>query len=650
MQAIRRGGADVVGVEEAQTHIPRLARALGWPYFSERLQVVSKYPLIDPPGADAHYLFVEVAPGQVVAIQNVHLPSNPYGPFRIKQGASRDEVLAIENRLRVPAIQITLDAAQPLLDAGIPTFLVGDFNTIGGESRRKVAKLDADTGEVVASWEADASSSVLTAAVSGDRLFLGGKFSSIEGEDRELLAAVDVDTGAVDPAIDVPFAVPVTGSEAVRDIDLTPDGTRLVAIGNFTRVGGQVRNQVAMLQIGGGGASVTPWSTDAYAPPCSGGFDSIMRSLDVAPDGSYFVIATTGAYQGGPPKLCDTIARWPIATSGGNVRPTWVAYTGGDTTYSTMTTGAAVYVGGHMRWLNNPYAGDRQGVGAIPREGIAALDPINGLPLSWNPGRSRGVGVFDFLSTPIHLWVASDTERLGDEHHERIGAFPVAGGRVVPQPDPYGLPAHLYAVRQDGSVHEHTFNGSSAGSGANVPGLSMAGTQGGFALAGRIYNGTSSGTFLTRTFDGSNDGPTQTIDLHGLQDPPSPARVIVGTSIPVPGFDDHLRTMTGSFWNDGWLYYTVAGKSHLYRRAFTTESRVVGTELFLADQGKTPVPYRRVRGMAFASGKVFWATPNGVLWSAPFVDGQPTGTRVKVGGPGIDGVDWASRALFVFPT
>jgi exonuclease III len=129
VQAIRRGGADVVGIEEAQTHIPRLARALGWPYFSERLQVVSKYPLIDPPGADGRYLFVEVAAGKVVALQNVHLPSNPYGPFRIKQGQSRDEVLAIENRLRVPAIQVTLDAAQPLLDAGIPTFLVGDFNT-----------------------------------------------------------------------------------------------------------------------------------------------------------------------------------------------------------------------------------------------------------------------------------------------------------------------------------------------------------------------------------------------------------------------------------------------------------------------------------------------------------------------------------------
>jgi endonuclease/exonuclease/phosphatase family metal-dependent hydrolase len=129
VQAIRRGGADVVGIEEAQTHIPRLARALGWPYFSERLQVVSKLPLIDPPGADGHYLYVEVAPGEVVALQNVHLPSNPYGPFRIKMGATRAEVLEIENRLRVPAIQTTLGASAALVADGVPVFLVGDFNT-----------------------------------------------------------------------------------------------------------------------------------------------------------------------------------------------------------------------------------------------------------------------------------------------------------------------------------------------------------------------------------------------------------------------------------------------------------------------------------------------------------------------------------------
>lgn len=128
LQAIRRGGADVVGIEEAQGHTARLARALGWPYYSVRLQILSKYPIIDPPGGDSVYVFIEVAPGQVVAIENVHLPSNPYGPFSVKQGYSRSDVVAKERELRLPAVRPSLHAAKSLVAQGIPVFLTGDFN------------------------------------------------------------------------------------------------------------------------------------------------------------------------------------------------------------------------------------------------------------------------------------------------------------------------------------------------------------------------------------------------------------------------------------------------------------------------------------------------------------------------------------------
>jgi len=128
VEAIRRSGADVVAIEEAQGHTQALRRALGWPYASGRLHILSKYPLIDPPDADGVYLFVQLAPGQVVAIENVHLPSNPYGPFEVKQGETKRSVLELERRLRLPAIQPYLQAAEGLGAQGIPVFLAGDFN------------------------------------------------------------------------------------------------------------------------------------------------------------------------------------------------------------------------------------------------------------------------------------------------------------------------------------------------------------------------------------------------------------------------------------------------------------------------------------------------------------------------------------------
>jgi endonuclease/exonuclease/phosphatase family metal-dependent hydrolase len=128
LEVIRRSDADVVGIEEAQGHTARLARGAGYPYFSPRLQLLSRFPIVDPPGGNGIYVFVEVEPGRVVAIENVHLPSNPYGPFRVKQGAARSQVVALERRLRLPAVRPSLRAATGLLERGIPVFLLGDFN------------------------------------------------------------------------------------------------------------------------------------------------------------------------------------------------------------------------------------------------------------------------------------------------------------------------------------------------------------------------------------------------------------------------------------------------------------------------------------------------------------------------------------------
>ena len=89
-------------------------------------------------------------------------------------------------------------------------------------------------------------------------------------------------------------------------------------------------------------------------------------------------------------------------------------------------TGAAVYVGGHQRWMDNPRGSESAGPGAVSRKGIAALDPKTGHALSWNPTRTRGEGVRALVATPNGLLVGSDTDQLGHEYHGRIGMFPTS--------------------------------------------------------------------------------------------------------------------------------------------------------------------------------------------------------------------------------
>jgi exonuclease III len=128
VEAIQAADADVVGLQEATGSEQRIADALGWPYVDLRMQVISKYPLLDPPGANGIYILVEPIPGQVIAIQNVHLPSSPYGPEAVRDGATLEEVMVLERETRLPAIQDHITAAKQLQARGIPVVLTGDFN------------------------------------------------------------------------------------------------------------------------------------------------------------------------------------------------------------------------------------------------------------------------------------------------------------------------------------------------------------------------------------------------------------------------------------------------------------------------------------------------------------------------------------------
>lgn len=128
-EAIRRSGADIVGLQEAGANAPRIATLLGWAHVDERHQVISRWPIAEPHDGLGHHVYVHVRPDAVVAVGNVHLPSDPYGPYELRDGASIDEVIELETRLRLRAFDRHVPAWDRVLDAGLPLVVTGDFNT-----------------------------------------------------------------------------------------------------------------------------------------------------------------------------------------------------------------------------------------------------------------------------------------------------------------------------------------------------------------------------------------------------------------------------------------------------------------------------------------------------------------------------------------
>lgn len=302
-------------------------------------------------------------------------------------------------------------------------YLGGDFVTAGRGSGRALARLRLADGSAVpgfAPWVAGGP--VRDLVVSGTKLYVGGDFSTAGGRPRDGLARLDATTGAADPAFSVTPGRPRSGGIKVYTLALA--GDRLAVGGNFGTLDGLSRPQLGLIDVGGRVAKVAPWRTAAYAPSCSPRFPDAVRDVAFSPEGDYFVVVATGGI-GGPQRLCDAAARFETRARGNAIQPTWVNHTGGDSLYAVAVTGAAVYVGGHQRWLNNPQGRDSAGPGAVERPGIGAIHPRTGKALRWNPTRERGVGVKAFLAHRGGLLVGSDTTRLGREYHARVGMFPL---------------------------------------------------------------------------------------------------------------------------------------------------------------------------------------------------------------------------------
>ena len=93
-EVIRAADAGIVGLQEAEGNTRRIAARWAGRTGATGHHVVSRYPLIDPPAARGEYVLAQVRPGEVFALANAHLTSDPYGPYEVRDGRSRQRAAA----------------------------------------------------------------------------------------------------------------------------------------------------------------------------------------------------------------------------------------------------------------------------------------------------------------------------------------------------------------------------------------------------------------------------------------------------------------------------------------------------------------------------------------------------------------------------
>jgi hypothetical protein len=351
-------------------------------------------------------------------------------------------------------------ATYAFAQVGDTMYAGGQFSSANGLPRHNILAFNATTG-VMTTFAPNVSGVVWGLAESPDgELYVGGTFSSINGVPRRGIAKIDLLTGAVDPTFvsplndsvyDVRYACgrlfvsgtfskrlevldPVTGRDTgylnlgisgsvgsnagpteVYRFAVDPTCTRLAGIGNFTTVSSQTRYRAFVVDLGDTSGSLDPWFYKPLTKSCASDVVDYLRGVDFSPDGTWFVIDGVGYVSKSGDlgqTVCDAAARFETSIPNPS-RPTWINYTGGDSLHSVAITGAAVYVGGHQRWLDNPHGTDSAGPGAVSRPGIGAIDPATGKALTWDPRRTRGIGAKVLYATPAGLWVGSDTRDGG---------------------------------------------------------------------------------------------------------------------------------------------------------------------------------------------------------------------------------------------
>lgn len=335
-------------------------------------------------------------------------------------------------------------------DDGSGLYVGGKFFKWDNAFPIRIARLDA-AGNLDTNFSASASAQVLDIEEVGDQLYFVGDFTNASGVAVTGIAKADAATGAIDASFTPQITNLQANSNLARSIEVAPDDSSIFIMHYGLVVDGQAREAVVKFDINGAGNPTMsgwniPWSAQADGRLCL----NSLRDMAISPDGSFIVIGGQGADF---PPNCDSVLRYETAGNS-TVNFTWSArmYS---SVFSLAVSDVAVYVGGHFcaaplngagpDGLTSDFTGraNRCEVNipndpmnpsvldpdnAVFRHQMAALNPATAQALPWDPGSNNLVGVFDLTLIDRGLLAGHDTDRFSEFLVGRSGFFDLEQG------------------------------------------------------------------------------------------------------------------------------------------------------------------------------------------------------------------------------
>ncbi|MGC4234076.1 MAG: delta-60 repeat domain-containing protein [Niabella sp.] len=160
-------------------------------------------------------------------------------------------------------------------------YIGGEFTAVGGQSRVRIARINADGS--LHPFFATVDGTIRSMSISGGKLYIGGDFKNVNWVSRKHIASFDLATGTLtdwEPAVEYPGGI---GDNLVYSILATAD--RLYVGGQFNQVNGQSRMNLVSFDITGVTPTLTDWTPD---PNLGGAINGTVFSL-VEAEGKLYV-------------------------------------------------------------------------------------------------------------------------------------------------------------------------------------------------------------------------------------------------------------------------------------------------------------------------------------------------------------------------